>query len=68
MFLTAIVYDGLGHSSYRSEAAEAKEKKITGEGGERRLGLSLIGRLVDRINYSRDKGVNQVVLEKSWQN
>src|SRR4051812_14198981 len=51
-----------------AEAAEAKEKKITGDGGERRLGLSLIGRLVDRINYSRDKGVNQVVLEKAWQN
>lgn len=51
-----------------AEAAEAREKKITGDEGERRLGLSLIGRLVDRINYSRDKGVNQVVLEKNWQN
>jgi anti-sigma regulatory factor (Ser/Thr protein kinase) len=31
------------------------------------LGLGLIGRLVDRMTYSRDKGVNQVVLEKAWQ-
>jgi len=51
-----------------AEVAEAKDKLITGESGERRLGLSLIGRLVDQINYSREKGVNQVVLEKSWQN
>src|SRR5580704_7053921 len=50
-----------------AEVAEAKDKKITGEGGERRLGLSLIGRLVDKIVYGRDKGVNQVVLEKAWQ-
>lgn len=50
-----------------AEVSEAKQKMVTGEGGERRLGLSLIGRLVDKINYSRDKGVNQVVLEKAWQ-
>jgi anti-sigma regulatory factor (Ser/Thr protein kinase) len=50
-----------------AEAAGAKDKPITGEGGERRLGLSLIARLVDSIHYSRDKGINQVVLEKAWQ-
>jgi anti-sigma regulatory factor (Ser/Thr protein kinase) len=50
-----------------AEAGEAKERPVTGESDGRRLGLGLIGRLVDRISYSRENGVNQVVLEKAWQ-
>jgi anti-sigma regulatory factor (Ser/Thr protein kinase) len=51
-----------------SELADAKGKAVSSEGGERRLGLSLVSRLVDSVKYSRDKGVNQVILSKAWQN
>jgi anti-sigma regulatory factor (Ser/Thr protein kinase) len=65
-FVVTLRDDGVPFDS-GAEATEAKDRKITGEMGERRLGLGLIGRLVDRMTYSRDKGVNQVVLEKAWQ-
>lgn len=50
-----------------AEVGAAKQKTIDGESGERRLGLSLIGRLVDSIDYSRAQGINQVVIKKAWQ-
>jgi anti-sigma regulatory factor (Ser/Thr protein kinase) len=50
-----------------AEVSEAKGKAINGESGERRLGLNLIGRLVDKIVYSRDAGANLVKVEKAWQ-
>lgn len=65
-FLVVLRDDGVAFDT-GAEVTEAKEKEMTGESGERRLGLGLIGRLVDKISYSRDKSVNQVVLEKAWQ-
>jgi anti-sigma regulatory factor (Ser/Thr protein kinase) len=50
-----------------AEVGAAKAKAFDGEGGERRLGLGLIGRLVDSIDYSRSQGINEVVIRKAWQ-
>ena len=52
----------------KAEVGEAKQKAIDGEQGDRRLGLNLIGRLVDEVKYGREKGINQVELQKVWTN
>jgi signal transduction histidine kinase len=63
---TAVLRDnGIAFDTGR-QVESSREKQIVTEENERRLGLSLIGRLVDSIHYSRDKDINQVVLEKSW--
>jgi anti-sigma regulatory factor (Ser/Thr protein kinase) len=44
----------------------ASQVEILGQ-GERRLGLNLIGRLVDKVDYVRTAaGMNQVDLTKGW--
>jgi anti-sigma regulatory factor (Ser/Thr protein kinase) len=64
-FSAVLKDDGVAFDT-SAEVKEAKTKKVESEEGERKLGLSLIGRLVDRVSYTRSAGVNQVILEKAW--
>lgn len=50
----------------KTEVDALKGKAVDGE-NERHLGLNLIGRLVDKVDYQRDKDVNTVNVSKAWQ-
>ena len=64
-FKCQLVDDGQPFDTAGSVKSAAKED-MKGE-GDRRLGLNLIGRLVDDVTYERTAdGKNQVVLAKAW--
>ena len=64
-FQCRLVDDGIAFDTAES-IEEATQVEIQGQ-GERRLGLNLIGRLVDKVHYVRaPDGTNQVDLSKAW--
>jgi anti-sigma regulatory factor (Ser/Thr protein kinase) len=50
----------------KSEVDALKGKAVDGE-NERHLGLNLIGRLVDKVDYKREQNVNTLNVSKFWQ-
>lgn len=64
-FVVTVRDDGVPFDT-GTELTEAKGKSLDLGPDERSLGLSLIARLVDKVAYSREKGANQIVLEKHW--
>jgi anti-sigma regulatory factor (Ser/Thr protein kinase) len=64
-FVVTVRDDGVPFDT-GTELQEAKGKSLDLGPNERSLGLSLIARLVDKVGYSREKGANQIVLEKHW--
>ncbi len=64
-FQCQLLDDGMPFDTAES-VKSASKVDILGQ-GERRLGLNLIGRLVDKVDYVRTaQGMNQVDLTKAW--
>lgn len=64
-FALTLKDDGVPFDS--GEGIEGLAKGALVEKGERNLGLSLIGRLVDKVSYQRlEGGSNELKVEKSW--
>ncbi len=64
-FVLILKDDGVPFDS--GEGIETLSKGALSDKGERNLGLSLIGRLVDKVSYQRlEGGSNELRVEKAW--
>jgi anti-sigma regulatory factor (Ser/Thr protein kinase) len=64
-FRLTLLDDGIPFNTAQQSAA-AKQEDLK-DSGDRRVGLNLVGRLVDELNYQRTpEGLNRVELAKTF--